>query len=156
MNNELYEVKVNGQTVLVNEELYNLCVTQPKSERRAERRRKQDRYIIDQETATVTYIPSREDSFERLSEAGVEFDAMFRDIEAAEAKIVVTEAMKVLTELQTDIIIKLFFYIIHENVISEEYKITQPAVCQIKDRALEKMKKELTKRRFLYEHFVQN
>ncbi|MBQ8842902.1 MAG: hypothetical protein IJZ65_09765, partial [Ruminiclostridium sp.] len=107
-------------------------------------------------TATVTYIPSREDSFERLSEDGVEFDAMFRDIEAAEAKIVVTEAMKVLTELQKDIIIKLFFYNIHENVISEEYKITQPAVCRIKDRALEKMKKELTKRRFLYEHFVQN
>lgn len=148
MNNKLYEVKVNGQTVLVNEELYNLCVTQPKSERRAERRRKQDRYIIDQETATVTYIPSREDSFERLSEAGVEFDAMFRDIEAAEAKIVVTEAMKVLTELQKDIIIKLFFYNIPEKIIAEEYAMTQQGISFFKCQALNKMKKELTKRRF--------
>ncbi len=156
MDNELYEVTVNGQTVLVNEELYNICVTQPKSERRAERRRKQNGYIIDQENSTVTYIPSREDSFERLSEAGVEFDAMFRDIEAAEAKIVVTEAMKVLTELQKDIIIKLFFYNIHENVIAKEYEITQQSISRIKDRALEKMKKELTKRRFLYEYFVHN
>lgn len=148
MNNKLFEVTVNGQKVLVNEELYNLCVTQPKSERRAERRKKQDRYIVDQETSTVKYIPSREDSFDRLSEAGVEFDAMIRDIEAAEAKIVVTEAMKVLTELQKDIIIKLFFYNIHENVIAEEYEITQQSVSRIKDRALKKMKKELTKRCF--------
>lgn len=148
MNNKLYEVTVNGQTVLVNKELYNLCVTQPKSERRTERRRKQCGYIIDQETSTVTYIPSREDSFERLSEAGVEFDAMFRDIEAAEAKIVVAEAMKALTEHQKDIITKIFIYNISEIDIAKELSITKSSVTHCKNAALKKMKKELTKRRF--------
>ncbi len=145
MNNELFEVTVNGQTVLVNEEIYNLCVTQPKSERRAERRRKQDRYIIDQETSTVKYIPSREDSFERLSEAGVEFEAMFCDLEATEAKIVVTKAMKLLTERQRDVITKIYFYNMSEIEISKELSITKSGVAHCKIEALKKMKKELTR-----------
>ena len=145
MNNNIFEVTINGQTVLVNEEIYRLCVTQPKSERRAERRRKQDKYVIDQETSLITYIPSREDSFERLMEMGMEFESLFGGLEAVENKIVVEHAMKALTELQKAVITKIFFEGFSEREIALEYGITQQSVSRTKERALAKMKKELTK-----------
>ena len=145
MNNNIFEVTINGQTILVNEEIYRLCVTQPKSERRAERRRKQDKYVIDQETSSVTYTPSREDSFERLVEIGIEFEALFGGLEAVENKILVEQAMKVLTELQRAIITKLFFDGFSEKEIASEYGITQQSVSRTKERELTKMRKELTR-----------
>ena len=73
---------------------------------------------------------------------------MFRDLKAAEAKIVVTETMKVLTERQRYVITKIYFYNMSEIEIAKELSITKSGVAHCKIEALKKMKKELTRLHF--------
>lgn len=73
MSEQDFYLYIDGKPVKVSEEVYREYYRAEEKERYFMTRLKQERIVIDQETQTVTIIPSREDSYERLIEANEQF-----------------------------------------------------------------------------------
>jgi hypothetical protein len=83
-----------------------------------------ERYRIDSLTGIVTYLPSREDSYERLLEENRQFAADAEGVEDAAVKAVMIEKMlaylKRLTPKEQELITELFFRSKSERQISAD------------------------------------
>ena len=110
---------------------------------------KSEQTIIDQENQTVTIIPSREDSFERLVEQSVQFreetlsldEWIIRRLEIEQLH----EALNVLSDDERYLIIQLYFEERTEREVAEELGVYHNAVHKQKIRILAKLRKILEK-----------
>ena len=110
---------------------------------------KSEQTIIDQENQTVTIIPSREDSFERLVEQSVQFreetlsldEWIIRRLEIEQLH----KALNVLSEDERYLIIQLYFEERTEREVAEELGVYHNAVHKQKIRILAKLRKILEK-----------
>ena len=104
---------------------------------------------IDDTKRTVTYIPSREDSYERLLEENRQFAAERESVEDAAVKAVMIEKMlnslKLLTQEEQDLIEELFFTGKSERQVSAETGIPYMTIHDRKVKILGKLKKLLEK-----------
>lgn len=110
---------------------------------------KVERCYIDSLSRTVTYIPSREDSYERLLEENRQFASEIESVEDAAVKAVMIEKMlsclTLLTSEEQDLIEKLFFNGKSERQVSAETGIPYMTIHDRKIKILGKLKKLLEK-----------
>lgn len=110
---------------------------------------KMERYRIDYNKGTVTYIPSREDSFDRLLEENRQFASDAEGVEDTAVKAVMIEKMlnclKLLTPEEQELITELFFKDKSEHQLSAETGIPRMTLHDRKARILRKLKKLMEK-----------
>lgn len=110
---------------------------------------KVERYRIDYTKGTVTYIPSREDSFDRLLEENRQFATGAEGVEDTAVKAVLIEKMlnclKLLTPEEQELITELFFKDKSEYQLSAETGIPRMTLHDRKVRILGKLKKIMEK-----------
>lgn len=126
--------------------------TLEKSDRKMEYQQydlKVERYSIDYAKGTVTYIPSREDSFDRLLEEHRQFASDAEGVEDTVVKAVMIEKMldclKQLTPEEQELITELFFKGKSERRLSAETGIPFMTIHDRKQRILGKLKKLMDK-----------
>ena len=73
MSENDFTLYINGQPIQVSEEVYREFMRAEEKERYFMRRLKKGRFLVDSERQTVTYIPSREASYEQLLEEDWDF-----------------------------------------------------------------------------------
>lgn len=104
-----------------------------------------EHYQIDYEKKTVTYHPSREDSYERLLEENHQFSAETEGVEDAAVKTVMIEKMlnclKLLDYKEQELIKNLYFKGKSEYQLSRETGIPRMTLHDKKVKVLIKLKK---------------
>lgn len=110
---------------------------------------KVEHYWIDYTKQTVTYLPGREDSYDRLLEENRQFPIDAEDVEDTAVKTVMIEKMltclKLLTLEEQELIMKLFFKDKSEHQLSRETGIPRMTLHDRKVRILGKLKKLMEK-----------
>lgn len=105
---------------------------------------KVERYRIDHAKGTITYIPSREDSLDRLLEENRQFAADAEGVEDTAVKAVMIEKMlnclKLLTPEEQELISELFFKGKSERQIARETRIPRMTIHNRKKRILEQLR----------------
>lgn len=96
------------------------------------------------EKEKATEIPSREDSFERLTDIGKEFVDITSDFqESTIKKVMLDEALSKLSDEEHYLIAQLFYLQRTEREMAEELGVFRNAVHSQKRRILKKLKKLL-------------
>jgi DNA-directed RNA polymerase specialized sigma24 family protein len=110
---------------------------------------KVEHYQIDCMKQTVTFLSSREDSYERLLEEQHQFAIEAEGVEDTAVKTVMIEKMltclKLLTLEEQELIKELFFMDKSEHQLSRETEIAQRTIHDRKVKVLAKLKKLLEK-----------
>ena len=110
---------------------------------------KAERCRIDSTSGTVTYLPSREDSYERLLEGNKQFPSDDEDVDDAAIKAVMIEKMltchNYLSTEEQELITALFFKSKSEHQVSREASIPQRTIHDRKIKILAKLKKLMEK-----------
>lgn len=110
---------------------------------------KVEHYQIDCMKQTVTFLSSREDSYERLLEEQHQFAIEAEGVEDTAVKTVMIEKMltclKMLTLEEQELIKELFFKDKSEHQLSRETEIAQRTIHDRKVKVLAKLKKLLEK-----------
>jgi len=110
---------------------------------------KVERCRIDYASGTVTYLPSREDSYDRLLEENRQFAADGESVDNAAIKAVMIEKMltclKRLTSKEQELIVELFFKNKSERQLSSETGIPFMTIHDRKIKILGKLKKLMEK-----------
>ena len=110
---------------------------------------KVERCQINYEKKSVTYTPSREDSYDRLLEENRQFAIESESVEDSAIKAVMVEKMpnclKLLTKEEQKLIIKLFFKGMSERQLSAETGIHSMTIHNRKIKILGKLKKLMEK-----------
>ena len=75
MSEKDFYLYIDGQVVKVSEEVYREYKRAEDKERYFMKRLKKGRFVVDEDGQTVTYLPSREASYEQLLEADWTFAA---------------------------------------------------------------------------------
>jgi len=145
MSEKKYTVVCNGTTVEVTKEVYNAYNSELRYEDRHRRTKTVSRIEIDLEKEKITFVPSREDSLDRLMELGFEQEDTSFSIEAIDTAVMVEQALDQLTFEERYIIEALFYNGKTERDLAEEFGISQKKVHICKIRILEKMNKILRK-----------
>ena len=145
MSEKKYTVVCNGTKVEVTEAVYKLYVTDPENEERQYRWSKVSRIEIDTENEKVIFVPSREDSIDRLSELGFEFEDTSFSIDALDTAVTVEQALDQLTFDERYIIESLFYNGRSERELANELGVTQFKIHYDKMKILSKMNKLLRK-----------
>ena len=145
MSEKKYTVVCNGTKVEVTEAVYKLYVTDSENEERQYRWSKVSRIEIDTENEKVVFVPSREDSIDRLSELGFEFEDTSFSIDALDTAVTVEQALDQLTFDERYIIESLFYNGRSERELANELGVTQFKMHYDKMKILSKMNKLLRK-----------
>lgn len=146
MDNKKYTLIINGQKVLVSEEIYQAYKQGKRKERYMSKDLKANKFVIDGES--VTEIPSREDSYDRL----LELDKQFPDTneplpEDAVCKAEMLQALeKALHTLPDDelfLMEELFYYERSEREIARVTGVPPTTIHSRKKVILKKLRKKL-------------
>lgn len=133
-------IRIDGKPVEVSEEIYTYIMRSDWNNYYAEIKRKRERIRINSKKETVKFIPSREDSLDRLMAIGTEFANDSEPIaEAAIRKITVQKALEQLTADERYIIINIYFNERTERELAKELGKTQQAISKSKARILLKL-----------------
>ncbi len=138
-----YYIK-GGKAVEVSDEIYEYLTTSDRQMRYCDEDRKQSDWDIDMENEKATEIPSREDSLERLTDIGKEFADLTSDFrEQAIKKVMLDQALTMLSDEEYYLITQLFYLQRTERDISTEFGINQKNVNKKKHKILNKLHKLL-------------
>lgn len=136
---------IEGLAVQVSEEVYREYKRAEDKERYFMKRLKRGRFVVDEKSQTVTYIPGREASYEQLLEAEWAFAAPGEPLDDIMIKAQLMEtletALKTLTDEELDLIQKIFYLEKSEREISSAFHLTQAAIHKRKKKILKKLKK---------------
>lgn len=138
-----YYIK-GGKAVEVTDEIHEYLTASDRQMKYCDEDRKQSDWNIDMEKEKATEIPSREDSFERLTDVGKEFADITSDFrERAIKKVMLDQALSKLSDEEYYLITQLFYLQRTERDLSEELGISQSNVNKRKHRILVKIHKLL-------------
>lgn len=105
--------------------------------------------MIDAEAQTVTYIPSREESYDHLLDADWEFSTSSEAVEDTAVKSVMMERLKsalhILTNEEMALIIELFYLEKTEREVCAALNVAKTTLHDRKNRILAKLRKQLEK-----------
>ena len=135
-----------GKAVEVTDEIHEYLTTSDRQMRYCDEERKQSDWEIDMEKEKVTEIPSREDSFERLTDVGKEFADITSDFrEQVIKKVMLDQALSKLSDEEHYLITQLFYLQRTEQELADELKKTQQNINKTKQRILCKLYEILKK-----------
>ncbi len=110
---------------------------------------KTEQIIISQENQTITTIPSREDSIERLTEQEIQFAGEVENVEETVLRRLqyaqLHKAISLLSDDERELVDRLFFQGQTEREAAAEMGIYHNAIHKRKNRILKKLKKFLEK-----------
>jgi len=130
----------NGTAVEVSDEIFEILKKSDRRIKYIEHDLKETRYIIDLEKATVKEIPSREDSLDRLTNLGFDFENRTADFrESVIDKIMLDQALEKLSDEERYLITQLFYFNRTERELAAELHQTQQNINKIKQRILCKL-----------------
>lgn len=113
-------------------------------ERYQEKDIKVGRIAVDSDTETVDFVPSKEDSINRLMDLGGDFEdeQMIEDILCDKATLLILqEAMAELNEKEQELIQALYYKDLTVREVAKEENISHVAVVKRHKKVLEKLKK---------------
>lgn len=140
MSEKNYYIYINGSKVAVSKELYDYDRQSERKITYAEVDRKTERLKVDRENLKAEFIPSLEDSLDRLSEIGEQFAEKNSDFSGyAEMRIDLWRALERLSHNERELIYKLFFLCQTEREIADELGIYHNAVHKKKLAILAKL-----------------
>ena len=134
-----YYIK-GGKAVEVSDEIHEYLTTSDRQIRYCDEDRKQSDWDIDMEKEKVTEIPSREDSFERLTDIGKEFADITSDFqELSIKKVILDQALSKLSGEEHYLITQLFYMQRTEKELADELNKTQQNINKSKRKILCKL-----------------
>jgi RNA polymerase sigma factor (sigma-70 family) len=134
----------NGTAVEVSDEVYKILRKWDRRIKYVEHDLKETRYIIDQKKETVKEIPSREDSLDRLTDLGFDFENRTADFrETVSDKIMLEQALEKLSDEERYLITQLFYLGRSERDLAEELGVSQYTVNRNKHKILKKLREEI-------------
>lgn len=137
-------IKIGKEQVCVSKEIYKEYYKMKRRERYLEEDIKIGRIAVDSETETVNFVPSKEDSINRLIELGADFedDQMIEDILCDKATmLILQEAIAELNEKEQELIQALYYNDQTVREVAEEENISHVAVIKRRNKVLDKLKK---------------
>lgn len=141
-------IRIGKELVSVSEEIYQEYYKMRRRERYMEEDIKVGRIDIDPETGAATFIPSKEDSIERLMELGADFadeKPPIEDILCDKATLLILqEAMKELNRQEMGLIHDLFYEEMTVREVAKKESISHVAVMKRRDKILTKLRKFFT------------
>ncbi len=143
MSEKKYTVVVNGTKVEVTREVYNAYRAELFYDDHIRKRNQISKIEIDLEKEKVTFIPSREDSYDRLAELGFEKEDTSFSIDAIDTAVMVEQALEQLTFEERYIIEALFYNGKTELDLAQEFQKTQQNINNRKNKILVKLNKIL-------------
>ena len=135
-----YYLYINGQAVPVSEQVYRVY---------QHYERKEEYFSYDLKTEkfqkeTATFLPSKEDSYERLLEKDRQFAASGVSVEEqAVSSVWLAALLQRLSEDEKEILYKIYFEEKSERIVSAEMGISKTALHQRKVKLLQKLKNYL-------------
>lgn len=142
---ERYYIGINGQSVEVSRELYEVYYKGQRKEKYFTEDLKREHTKINHNTGETIVVPSREDSYERLIEAEKQFIDGIESVEDVVIRMIMMEKLKkVLTKLNDEemkIIHALFYQEISEAELAKQLGIARTTLQSRKYKILEKLKK---------------
>ena len=134
----------NGTAVEVSDEVYKILRKWDRRIKYVEHDLKETPYIIDQKKETVKEIPSREDSLDRLTALGFDFENRTADFrESVSDKIMLEQVLAKLSDDERYLITQLFYLGRSERDLAEELGVSQYTVNRNKHKILTKLKEEI-------------
>ena len=137
-------IRIGRELVLVSEDIYNEYYKMKRRERYMERDIKTGRIDVDNENNKVTFIPSKEDSVERLMEQGSDFaeQTSAEDIICDKAMLLILNtAMVELDKEERELIKEKYWRNKSFREISKSENMSHTAVRKRHDKIIEKLKK---------------
>lgn len=129
----------NGTTVEVSDEVYKILRRWDRRIKYVEHDLKETRYIIDQKKETVKEISSREDSLDRLTTLGFDFENRTADFrESVSEKIMLEQALEKLIDEERYLITQLFYFGRTEQELATELNVTRRTINNRKHKILSK------------------
>lgn len=144
MSENKYFIYVNGRKVAVSQELYEYNKQSERKITYAEADRKTERFKVDNENLKAEFIPSLEDSLDRLSEIGEQFADKDSDFSRyADMRIDLRQALEQLSEDERELISQLYYMGKTEREAADELGIYHNALHKKKIAILAKLHKLL-------------
>ncbi len=144
MSEKNYYIYINGSKVAVSKELYDYDRQSERKITYAEVDRKTERFKADQDKLKAEFIPSLEDSLDRLSDIGEQFAEKDSDFSnSIEMRLDLKYALSKLSESERDLIYRLYFLCESENEIADKFGKTQQSISKSKSVVLYKLHKLL-------------
>lgn len=137
-------IYIGKEKVCVSEAVYKEYYKMKRRERYLEEDIKVGRIAVDPEAETIGYIPSKEDSINRLMDLGGDFedDQMIEDILCDKATLLILqEAMAELNEKEQELIHALYYKDLTVREVAKEENISHVAVVKRHKKVLDKLKK---------------
>ena len=149
MSENDFTLYINGQPIQVSEEVYREFMRAEEKERYFMRRLKKGRFLVDSEQQTVTYIPSREASYEQLLEEDWDFPSPGETVDDTAIKAYLLEklreALHILSDEEMALIQELFYLEKTEREVCVALNVAKSTLHDRKTRVLEKLRKQLDK-----------
>lgn len=144
MSAQDFYLYIDGKPVKVSEEVYQEYYRGERKERYFMKDLKTEKMVVDDDTQTVTFIPSREDSYERLLETDKQFSMPQQSIEeTAVLTILLENAIQSLSSEEQELIHELYYLDKTEQEVSALYQISQVAIHKRKKKALNRLRELL-------------
>jgi RNA polymerase sigma factor (sigma-70 family) len=141
-------IKIGKERVPVSEEIYREYYKMRRRERYMEEDIKVGRIDIDPETGEPTFIPSKEDSIERLIELGADFvdeQPSIEDILCDKATLLILqEALKELNHEEQELIQALYHKNLTVREVAKQENTSHVTVIKRRDKILSKLRKFFT------------
>ena len=132
---------INGQAVPVSEQVYQAYHHYERKEEYFTYDLKAEQFTCDQEAQTVTFTPSREDSYERLLAAKTQFPSVGPSVEEQTiARLDMKALMRDLTEEERGIIWELYYLDKSEREASAALHLAKTTFRRRKKALLEKLR----------------
>lgn len=149
MSEKDFYLYIDGQPVKVNEEVYQEYKRAEEKERYFMKRLKKGRFLVDSEQQAVTYIPSREASYEQLLQEDWEFPAPGETVDDIAVKAYqiekLQEALHSLSDEEMTLIQELFYLEKTEREVCAALNVAKSTLHDRKARVLDKLRKQLEK-----------
>jgi RNA polymerase sigma factor (sigma-70 family) len=137
-------IYVGKEKVAVSEEIYKEYFRMNRRERYMEQDIKVGRIAVDPETETFEFIPSKEDSINRLMDQGADFEdeQMIEDILCDKATLLILqEAMAALNEEEQELIQAIYYKDLTVREIGKEKGVSHMTIVKRNKKILDKLKK---------------
>jgi RNA polymerase sigma factor (sigma-70 family) len=150
-NNDFY-IHIDGQLIPVTEEIYLAYYRSERRMRYFERDIKTESAVRDKDGNITGYKPAKEDSLERLMDAGEDYADDSHNAEDDAIRAVMIEIMRdalcALTNDERKLIDALFFKGMSERQAAAAFGLSQKAINKRKTKILAKLRKKLTSKSF--------
>lgn len=144
MSERDFYLHIGGKSVKVSKEVYQVYYRGERKERYFMEDLKTEHMRIDQETQSVTVIPSREDSYERLLEMDKQFSISCQSVEEeAILSALLEKALRCLSTEEQELIYELYYLEKTEQEVGAIFRISQAAIHKRKKKALKRLRELL-------------